>query len=176
LHKRLKRVIDESSMNFFNLLEIYQSWSFLEKLCSLFSLSTGIGVLDPCMISVSVLSGYFDLCFKISTTKYWIELKSSTCLVKATGQLNLQSIKPNVNTLTRLHHQYGSKRHFFGFSVITPKLWVADLSTVDILCPIIFLMFHFSMAQFEKCLLGLQNQAWMSNISTLSESDTFMTT
>jgi len=62
--------------------------------------SPGIGVIDPCMISVSVCASCdFYLTMNISHSIKWIDFKFWTVLAKAIEQSQLQPPKSNVNML-----------------------------------------------------------------------------
>jgi len=53
------------------------------------SFSPGIGVIDPCMISVFVLSVHFYLASNISTSLQWIKLKFWVMLENAIAHVKL---------------------------------------------------------------------------------------
>jgi len=111
---------------------------------SFFHFSPDIGVIDPCMISVSVCaSGDFYRTINFSADTQWIEFKFCIMVSKAIGHINLEQLNENIYMLTRGGNRCGPKLQFFQF--FEPKsgttsgrsliFWyVMDISILDISC------------------------------------------
>jgi len=75
------------------------------------------------MISVSFCaSGDFYLAMNISGTNLQINLKFGSIIEKAILQIKTYTLELKLVCVTRRGRQYGSKRFFFGFSLIIQNL------------------------------------------------------
>jgi len=114
--KQLTLRQDALLKSFERCIVLYWRFYLQHTISTVFIFSPGIGVIDPCMISVSVCaSGNICLFMNISGSTESNNLKFWTCLEKVLTQVNLQELNVVDCMLTRGGYQIEPKRLFFYF-------------------------------------------------------------